>query len=261
VSPLPSTTPPKILPKRLREIAHHRTNFITLRGPEAYHFQEAVGLLDAAGLSVRQAAHVVLDSHRLLGGTAGIADAVKYYVENRPRKSADISVRQTVDELLALRQREGTAGRLHLRDLRNRLGRFAEKFNCPICKVSPQAIRDYILSQQASERTRHNLRTTLGMLFNFAAAEGYLPADRKGVPRPTKRRLPKVAVQVFTPEEMSRLLNAATGSQLVTLAICGFAGIRAEECKRLQWEHLNFESGTLLCRIRSPSAKPGASCL
>ena len=46
---------------------------------------------------------------------------------------------------------------------------------------------------------------------------------------------------VFTPDEMTKLLAAAQGSQTVALAICGFAGVRAEELKRLQWEHVNFE--------------------
>jgi len=225
----------------VREIAQNRSNFITLRGQDAYDYQKAVGLLSPISFSVTDAASLVFDSVRLLNGTSGILEAVKYYVDNRPRKSSNISVRQVVSELLSLRQQEGSVGSLHLRDLRNRLGRFAERHDCPICKVSPQMIREYILSRNVGERTRHNLRTTLAMLFNFAAAEGYLPADHKGVPRPTKRSRAKLAVQVFTPEEMSKLLNAAQGSQIVALAICGFAGVRSEELKRLQWENINFE--------------------
>ena len=230
----------------LREIAQNRSNFITLRGQQAYDYQEVVKLLSPTGLSVRDAANVVVESLRLLAGNTGILEAVKYYIDNRPRKSPDITVRQVVDELLDLKQREGAVGPLHLRDLRNRLGRFAEKFNCAIRKISSPAIREYILEQPVGERTRHNLRTTLAMLFNFAASEGYLPADHKGVPRPAKRRRAKLAVLVFSPEEMSKLLNAASGDQLVALAICGFAGVRAEEVKRLQWEHLNFEEGHIV---------------
>jgi integrase len=225
----------------VREIAQNRSNFITLRGVEASDYQQVVKLLAPTGLSLRDATTLVVDSLRLLEGSAGILDAVRYYADHRPRKSPDITVRQVVKELLDLKQREGAVGPLHLRDLRNRLGRFADKFDCPICKVSPQMIRDHILAQLVSERTRHNLRTTLAMLFNFAAAEGYLPADHKGVPRPTKRRRLKMAVRVFTPEEMTKLLNAARGGQIVALAICGFAGIRAEELKRLRWEHINFD--------------------
>lgn len=230
----------------VREIVNNRSNFITLRGQEAYDYQQIVRQLAPTGLSIMKVANLVVDSVQLLGGTTSILDAVRYYVDNRPRKSPDITVRQVADELLDLKKREGSVGPLHLRDLRLRLGRFADKFDCAIRKVPSAAIRDYILEQPVGERTRHNLRTTLAMLFNFAAGEGYMPNDHKGVPRPTKRRRAKVAVLVFSPEEMSKLLNAATGDQLVALAIGGFAGLRSEEIKRLQWEHICFEQGHIV---------------
>lgn len=75
----------------IREITQNRSNFVTLRGHEAYDYQQAVGLLSSTGLSLREFSHIMGESIRL---------------------------------------------------------------------------------QPVSERTRHNLRTTLAMLFNFAAAEG-----------------------------------------------------------------------------------------
>jgi integrase len=50
----------------------------------------------------------------------------------------------------------------------------------------------------------------------------------------------KLAIKVFTPEEMIKLLANAKSDHLVALAVMGFAGIRAEEFKRLQWEHFDF---------------------
>jgi len=120
------------------------------------------------------------------------------------------------------------------------LHKFAKAFQCPISRVSPQEMREYLLAGDVSLRTRHNLRTTLTTLFNFARSEGYLPADHKGVPRPTKRSRMKLAIKVFTPEEMIKLLANAKSDHLVALAVMGFAGIRAEEFKRLQWEHFDF---------------------
>lgn len=202
--------------------------------------------MESAGLSLKDAVGFAVEGSRLLAGSAGLLEAIRYFVDHRPRKSPDITVRQVVDELLALKKKEASIGPLHMRDLRNRLGRFAAAFACPISRVQPAEIRDYVLSQPVSERTQHNLRTTIATLFNFAKAEGYLPADFKGVPRPSKRRRVKHAIAVFTVEEMARLLSAATGEQLVALAIGGFAGIRAEELKRLQWEHLNFDEGHIV---------------
>jgi integrase len=114
-----------------------------------------------------------------------------------------------VDQLLLLKQKEGEVGQIYLRDLRVRLHKFAESFKCPIRRVSPAEIRDYLLKGEVSNRTRHNTRTTLTTLFNFARNEGYLPADYKGVPRPTKRSRLKLAIKVFSAEEMSKLLTVA----------------------------------------------------
>ncbi len=230
----------------LREVVDNRANLLTLRGADAYAYADANNLLSSVGLSLRDAVQTVLECRRLLAGSSSIVEAVRYFVDNRPRKSPDITVRQVVDQLLDLKQREGSVGPLHMRDLRNRLGRFTEKFNCPIRQVSPPAIREYLLAQPVGERTRHNLRTTLAMLFNFADAEGYLPADHRGVPRPTKRRRVKLAVQIFTPEEMAKLIDSTSGEQRVALVIGGFAGIRAEELKRLGWQNLDFEQGHIV---------------
>ncbi len=231
----------------VRELADKRTNFVTLRGQDAYDYQRAATQLGPTGLSLPDAVRLVVDNIQLLAGGGSIPDAVRYYVENRPRTSPDITVQEVVDRFLELRQREGEIGELHLRDLRYRLTRFAKEFQCPISKVSSAALRDYLLNLDVSHRTRHNMRTTVAMLFNFARAEGYLPADHKGVPRSTKRRRPKLAVKIFTPEDLTKLLAAGTApEQVVAVSISAFAGLRATELRRLDWQHVDFEQGHIV---------------
>ena len=224
----------------VREIAANREHFITLRGRAAFDYQSATETLSPLGLSIAQGATLIAENHRQLGGRGTLPEAIKYFLENRPRQSPGITVREVVDQLLALKAKEGEVGQIYLRDLRVRLHKFAKAFQCPISRVSPQEMREYLLAGDVSHRTRHNLRTTLTTLFNFALSEGYLPADHKGVPRPTKRSRMKLAIKVFTPEEMIKLLANAKSDHLVALAVMGFAGIRAEEFKRLQWEHFDF---------------------
>jgi integrase len=224
----------------VREIAVNREHFITLRGRDAFEYQSAMEMLSPLGLSIAQGATLIAENQRQLGGRGTLQEAIKYFLENRPRQSPDITVREVVDQLLALKAKEGEVGQIYLRDLRVRLHKFAKAFQCPISRVSPQEMREYLLAGDVSHRTRHNLRTTLTTLFNFALSEGYLPADHKGVPRPTKRSRMKLAIKVFTPEEMIKLLANAKSDHLVALTVMGFAGIRAEEFKRLHWEHFDF---------------------
>jgi len=235
-----SSSAKKFAEAAVREIAANREHFVTLRGRAAFDYQSATETLSPLGLSVAQGATLIAEHQRQLGGQGTLQEAIKYFLEDRPRQSPDITVREVVDQLLALKAKEGEVGQIYLRDLRVRLHKFAKAFQCPISRVSPQEMREYLLAGDVSHRTRHNLRTTLTTLFNFALSEGYLPADHKGVPRPTKRSRMKLAIKVFTAEEMIKLLANAKSDHLVALAVMGFAGIRAEEFKRLQWEHFDF---------------------
>jgi integrase len=187
------------------------------------------------------AARLVSDNVKMVGSAALVSEALKYFVDNRPTKPRDLTVRQVVDEFVNLKEREGEVGDLHLRDLRNRLGRFADAFECPISKVRSEAIRDYVLKQDVSLRTRHNLRTTLTTFLNFARAEGYIAADHRGVPFPAKRKKTKLNVQVFSPEELAAILKVADVYEAVPVALTAFAGIRAEELKLLECRHVDFE--------------------
>jgi hypothetical protein len=160
----------------VREIAQNRSNLITLRGQEAHDYQQAGTLLFPTGLSLVETVRTLTENLRVLGNSGSLSEAVRYFLDNRPRKPCDIAVRQVVHEFVELKKREGEVGPLHLRDLRNRLGRFADAFNVPICRVRPEDIRDYVLQQDVSLRTKHNLRTTLTTFLNYARAR--LPARR-----------------------------------------------------------------------------------
>lgn len=56
-------------------------------------------------------------------------------------------------------------------------------------------------------------------------------------------------VVIFSPEEASKILNAA-GRHLATpfIAIGCFEGLRSEEIKRLDWKNVNFERGFIEVR-------------
>jgi hypothetical protein len=95
----------------VKEIAGNREHFITLRGRHAFDYQMALETLSPLSLSLAQAATLVADNHRQLDGKATLCEAVKYFLENRPQKSPDITVREVVDQLLALKEKEGEVGR------------------------------------------------------------------------------------------------------------------------------------------------------
>ena len=54
-------------------------------------------------------------------------------------------------------------------------------------------------------------------------------------------------VEIYTPAEMSKLLNAADVDFIPYLALIAFGGVRREElCKGLLWGSINFDRGDII---------------
>ena len=97
----------------VKEIAANREHFVTLRGREAFDYQTALETLAPLGLSMAQAATLISEHQRQLGNRCSMQEAIKYFLENRPQRSPDITVREVVDQMLALKEKEGEVDRIY----------------------------------------------------------------------------------------------------------------------------------------------------
>jgi len=156
-------------------------------GNERRVYEHALDLLRPLGLSLDQAAAEAVELRQRLDGAASPMEAVDYFVKVRPKAAPTITVQAVVEEFIQSRQQE-QVGPLYLRDLRNRLGAFAEAFQCPISLATPLAIDRYLNALGVSARTRYNHRGTIGTLMNFAKERHYLPLDFSGLLRNGKKR-------------------------------------------------------------------------
>jgi hypothetical protein len=95
----------------VKELAANREQFITLRGREAFEYKTALETVTPLGLSISEAVTLLEEHHRQLAGQGTFAEAVKYYLENRPQKSPNITVRMVVDELLTLKEKKARSGK------------------------------------------------------------------------------------------------------------------------------------------------------
>jgi integrase len=105
--------------------------------------------------------------------------------------------------------------------------------------------------------SKANRRRMLVVLFNFAKAQGWLlakeetAADALGTYKIKHRD-----VEIFTPSEVARLLNAADEDFRPYLALIAFGGVRREELhKGLLWEAINFDHGYII--VPAAIAKTG----
>jgi integrase len=199
--------------------------------------------------SIRVMAQNAVEQLRPFGKT--IADAVQHYVAYLKANERSCTATQLVSELLKAKQADGVSQR-HLRDIRIRLGKFADKFNGRmVATITRKEIDDWLRSLPFSPLTRNHYRQLVVLVFNFAVRCNYASANPAA--GAAKAKVINEAPGILTVNETMRLLEAATADLLPYLVIGLFAGLRRAELERLDWSEIDFESG--LIEVKAAKSK------
>jgi integrase len=94
-----------------------------------------------------------------------------------------------------------------------------------------------------SARSFNNHRRTLQTFFNFCQSRGWLSREADLLDGIGKRKESPADIEVFTPTELRRILQAATPKVATCIALQAFAGVRSEELLRLTWRDLERRRG------------------
>ncbi|HLX69357.1 MAG TPA: hypothetical protein VKV04_06995, partial [Verrucomicrobiae bacterium] len=98
------------------------------------------------------------------------------YLSRHPAGLPKKSVREVVDDLLLVKTNTGVS-KPYAKELRLRLGQFADAFVVPISAVGSKDIQEWLMNRNVSGRTQNNYRRLISTLFKFAIRRGYLPRD------------------------------------------------------------------------------------
>lgn len=133
----------------------------------------------------------------------------------------------------------------YVKDLRNRLRRFQEAFGDQnAATITTREIDQWISGLGLGPQSQNNYRTILCSLFSYALSRGYVQSHP--VMAIEKAKVVGDAPGIFTPDELSSLLNAArerVPDVLGFLAIGAFAGLRMAEIERLAWTDVDMDGG------------------
>ncbi len=149
-------------------------------------------------------------------------------------------VGEVLNELLVAKKEKGRS-QLHLTDLRIRLKRFADAFPRPLGEITATDIDGFLGSLEVAARSKNNFRATIGSLFRFGQSRGYVTREHPGVSNVEKASYTNPEIQIFTPEEIKKLLSKAKPELIPVLVLGAFAGIRSEEIKRILWADIKFK--------------------
>jgi integrase len=212
---------------------------------QAAEWASSVERLKPFGVSVDDATTTVARCLKIVPDLASIEAGLKYYA-TRYRQVIKISVVDVVAEMLKVKKNEGVSDR-YLKDLAGRLTRFADDCKKNSCDVTTPDVRAWLdglgtVENPLGKQSRKNYKTVVGTLFQFAVERGY--ASYNPVEAIGDIRVRSGDVQIYTPVEIARLLEAAKEhypDYVPVLAIGAFAGLRSAEIERLTWQDIDLK--------------------
>jgi len=239
-----------------RQLASGESTAAAMNNADAASFGRAVQILRDAGITMPLelvAAHFA-ESFTITGGDKSI-EAAKFFVRHNPDQLEQRSVADTITELVALKKTRGMSDD-YTNDLRQRLTRFAKDNSVDISSVTTGDVQRWLDGLKLGSQSVKNFRTVLHTLFEFAEARGYIIKGSNPVADTESVKVKGGAIQIFTTDEIAKLLKHASKDFLPMVAIGAFAGLRSAEVERIEWRDVDTKGGFIT--VASDKAKTKA---
>ena len=235
-----------------RKIMVGQSQSTDLSAPEREAYLTAKKLLEAFNCPLVAAVDEYAQCKKLLAGRSLVA-AVHEHMQRMKGVQSEIAVPDAAVEFLAAKKQDGASER-YLYQLRSDINRFKDRFPGPILQIKSHEIDEWLRQRGGAPRTRNSSLTSIRTFFSWAKSRCYLPKNEEtaaeGVP---KVRVGDTETGIFTPEQMSKILEAATAEVIPFIVLGAFAGLRAAEITRIEWSAIDLERRFIT--IRAGQAK------
>lgn len=170
-----------------------------------------------------------------------LVDAAKHYAAHILTTRGGMPLTEAIEQLLKNRSSEVYSPE-YRKSLSHRLGHFADAFpGKTTTEITKADIHEFLSGFKSSE-TRKSYRRNIKTLYRFLIdLHGHKTDPVPALEKAKSVTDTKWSVEVITPEECSMLLASATPETLPSISIAMFCGLRASECGRLDWKHIDLE--------------------
>ncbi|MBC8095201.1 MAG: tyrosine-type recombinase/integrase [Akkermansiaceae bacterium] len=237
--------------KIARQLSSGDATAATMRNSEAASFGRAGEILRPTGASLELAASVYAKCFEILGEDKMI-EAAHFLKRHGADQVTRCKVAVVVDELVTSKTALGKSD-AYVNDLRQRLARFATAFAVDISTITTADAQRWLDGLKLSAQSAKNFRTVLHTLFAFAESRGYIFKGGNPVASTENISVKGGDIEIFTPEEITKLLKSASKEFLPFVALGGFAGLRTAEILRIEWKNIDVAGGFI--HIGSDKAK------
>jgi len=230
--------------KLARQLSQRDTIGASMTREQSIEYASAIQTLQPLGITLTSAVSTIVEVVKLVGDLSGAIAAARFYKERNKTITAK-RVADVVAELLKVKESRGASAR-YLTDLRFRLEKFSEAFQCNIGNIETKSVQAWLDGMKRlngaklSSQSYNNNKRVAYLLFEFAIARGY------AIDNPVKTvesvKIRNGSVEIYTPAEIAKLLAKADSDFLPCIAIGAFAGLRSAEIERLKWQDIDLTS-------------------
>ena len=230
---------------------------LELRGDERRAYYAASERLKSLGLGLEVAVQEFAEAKKIVKN-ADLREIARFYVKYSRTELKPITVPELVS-VYATSLEDDKRGAYHVRDMRARLGRFAQAFPGQLSEVTADQIEAWLRNLTSlakgsrrgdapKGRTRNNYRNSIVAMFNYARTHSYLPRDLSTEASTTNRvsEADKRDNEIFSTDQIQLVLNKAKPHLIPSVAIKAFSGVRTEEIFDMEWEHISFKRGHII---------------
>lgn len=267
--------------KVIRQLKGGEFDGVVMTSQQVKAFFAALKNLEGTGLSLESGTKEIAACHAVLQGKVPPLVACRDYAKRHDDSVLPRTVSQVVTEFLKAKE-AGDATRIkgkgktvsdrYLYDLKKKLEKVSTHFNgLLIGLVTAEEINRFIselrgvkgrpsksgksaaMPKPISGRTKNNYLQAINVLLEYAKKQKYVPRDFAVMDDVDVSEEADFGIEIFTAEEVTKILAAVRKDALPALAIGAFAGIRTAEMCRLDWSEVNLEKG--LIEIKKGKAK------
>ena len=235
-----------------RKIMAGQSALTDISAPEREAYLAVRKIVESLDVPLVAAAEEYAQCKKLLGSRSLLA-AVTEHVERTRGVQAEVTVAKAAEEFLAAKKQDGASVR-YLAQLRSDINRFKDGFAVPILQIKSHQIDGWLRELGGAPRSRNSTHTSLRTFFSWAKSRSYLPkSEETAAEAVPKVRVGDTEAEIFAPEQLGKILEAAPDELVPFIALGAFAGLRAAEITRIEWSAIDLERRYIT--IRAGQAK------
>jgi integrase len=224
--------------KIARQLATGETLAAQMKSKEAAEYVRAKEILPIGMNLITVVSHCA-EAIKILGSDR-IIEAAKELVRRNPVERPSRTVKQVADELIELKIKRNVSER-YQQELKYQLNKICERFGGDVSTVTTGDLQLWFDRLDAAPRSIRNLRSAAATLFRFAEARCYIGKGENPALATEKIKAKNGDdIEIYSVDEIARLLDKADESIKPALAIQAFTGIRTAELMRLDWQAVKF---------------------